>query len=195
LFSCDNSREKQLVSEAFEKYKNSVLNDKGEEAVNYVDNKTLEHYQHILDLVKAADSLELEKSTLLDKFFVIAIRHTTEKEILLKMTGKDLFVHAINKGMVGKESVVNATIGDVEISKDFAVGEFQSGGKNTGVKMHFHKQSNVWKVDLTSLFSFSNIAFEKMIKETGMSENVFLLRVLEEVYEKEADASVWNAIN
>ena len=195
FISCESSHEKELVNASFENYKNSILNDKGEESIKYVDKRTLKHYAHILELVKTADSLTLEASTLLDKFFVLAVRHTTEKDLLLKMTGDELFIYAIKNGMVGKESVVDASMGDIEIDNDFAVGEFQSKGKNTGLKLHFYKEAGAWKADLTSLFAFSNVGFKKMITESGLAENECLLQILENAYEKQPTNNLWIPIN
>jgi hypothetical protein len=180
---------------AFESYKSSILNDKGDEAINYVDTRTIKYYDKLLELIKTADSLAIEQSSILDKYMILAIRHTVEKEKLLKMTGRELFIHAIKSGMVGKDGVMKGSIGEVTINNDFAEGQFLSDGQPTNMNLHFYKENNTWKIDLTSIFTKSTVGFKKMIDNTGYSENEALFRILENLYGKKPNQDIWKPIN
>lgn len=46
------NNEENSVRNAFDSYKTAILNDKGEEAVNYVDSRTIQYYTDMLDLAK-----------------------------------------------------------------------------------------------------------------------------------------------
>ena len=50
--------EEKLVKKSFDNYKTSILNDKGEKAVKYIDSRTIKYYSEILELVKTADSVK-----------------------------------------------------------------------------------------------------------------------------------------
>ncbi|HOX83192.1 MAG TPA: hypothetical protein PLJ60_19740 [Chryseolinea sp.] len=186
--------EEKLVRKSFDSYKSAILNDKGEEAVKYVDSRTIKYYSDILELVKTADSTEVETLSILDKLMVFSIRHRTPREDVLSFDGEALLVYAIKNGMVGKNSVANNSIGDVTIDNSFAKGQFIANGNKAPLYFHFYKESEQWKIDLTSLFPISTTAFKKMADESGKNENEFLFSVLEIITNKKPGSQIWNPV-
>jgi len=184
----------KLVRAAFDSYKSSILNDKGEEALKYVDSRTVKYYGDILDLVKNADAEKIEQLSILDKLMVFSIRHRASKEEILSFDGKGLLVYAIKKGMVAKNSVANNSIGEVVIDGDFAKGKFVANGKETPLYFHFYKEENQWKVDLTSLFPVANAAVKKMADDSGQGESEYILSLLEMMTGKKPAEEIWNPI-
>jgi hypothetical protein len=187
--------DEELVREAFENYKSSILNNNGNEAVKYVDSRTIEYYSHILDLVKNADSAKVESLPFLDRLLVLSIRHRTSKENILSLDGKGLLILAIENGMVGKSSVENNSIGKVTIDDSFARGQFVFNGQEEQIYFDFYKEDGQWKLDLTSLFPLSAQVLEQLIYEDGQDENEFLFTFLEMVTGKKPGAEIWQPVN
>lgn len=171
--------EENLVRKSFTGYKTAILDDKGEEAVAFVDSRTVAYYGKMLNLVRTADSITVSELPLLDKFMVLAIRHRMDAEELQSTDGKGLLVKAIRNGMVGKSSVANVSVGDVTVEGDFAKGQLMANGKKAPFSFHFYKEENSWKIDLTSLFPMTATMFQNMLDESDMEENEFLLHLLE----------------
>jgi len=195
LSSCSGQKkEAKLVRESFDNYKYAILNDKGEEAVKYVDSRTISYYSEMLNNTKNGDSLILNSLGLVDKFMVLAIRHRTPKEKILSFNGEDLLVYAVKEGMVGKNSVANNAIGDVEIDGDFAKGQLVSNVEEYPFYFHFYKENGAWKIDLTSSLSFGTLAFKKMIEESGVEENEYLFILLEMLNGKKPGNEIWQPI-
>jgi hypothetical protein len=194
--SCDGQEdEAKLVKEAFDNYKSAILNDKGDEAVKYVDSRTIKYYQQIVDLVKNADSAEVVSLPLIDKLMVFSIRHRTSKEEILSFDGKGLLVYAIKSGMVGKNSVANNSIGEVSVDNNFAKGQFIANGQKAPFYFHFYKEDSKWKIDLTSIFSVSNMAVKKMIEESEQDENEFFFSLLENLTGEYPGKEIWKKVN
>ncbi|AFU70546.1 hypothetical protein P700755_003981 [Psychroflexus torquis ATCC 700755] len=187
-------KEEKLVRESFNSYKTSILNDKGEKAVDFVDSKTISYYNEILETTKKADSLTVNSLGILDKLMVISIRYRTSKRDILSFNGKELLIYAIKEGMVGKNSVMNTEIGDVEIDGNFAKGQLISKGQKTPFYFHFYKESNIWKIDLTSIFPEGAMAFKKMIEDNGEEENQYLIQLLEMITGKKPVNEIWKPI-
>jgi hypothetical protein len=187
--------QEELVQEAYNNYKSAILNDKGEEAVNYVDSRTIKYYGDILETVKSADKARINSLSLLDKLMVLIIRHKVPKEDILSFDGKQLLIFAIKNGMVGKSSVSNNSIGEVIIDKEFAKGQYISNGKTTNVSLHFYKEEGQWKIDLTSIFGIANLAFKQMIDKSGEDEDVVIFSVLESMTGKKPTEEIWQPIN
>jgi hypothetical protein len=193
-FCYGQKEEEQLIRETFENYKSAILQDKGNKAVNFVDSRTIEYYSKILDLVKNADSAQVDALPILDKLMVFSVRHRTPKADILKFDGKELLVYAIKNGMVGKNSVVNTYIGEISISNDFAKGQLLSNGESSPIFFHFYKESGDWKIDLTSVFPISTIAFRKMLENNGQNENDYLFLMLEMLTDKKPGQEIWEKV-
>ena len=48
-------KEEKLVKKAFDNYKYAILNDEGENAVQFLDSRTIQYYEKMLELVKTGD--------------------------------------------------------------------------------------------------------------------------------------------
>ena len=182
------------IKQCFANYKSSILNNKGEEAVEYVDSRTIKYYQNILDKTKMADSTEINSMNIMDKFMVFSIRHRTAKEDILKFDGKQLLVYAIQEGMVGKNSVANNEIGDVEVDENFGKGQLIANGTPAPMYFHFYKEEGNWKIDLTSIFPVATQAFQKMAEESGEEENEYLFMLLEMITGNKPTNEIWKTI-
>lgn len=191
---CAQSPDAELVVESFETYKNAILNDKGELAADHVDSRTMQYYTSILEKIRTADSSVVKALGIIDKITLLSVRHRAPKEELLTFDGRGLFVFAIEAGMVGKNSVMKNTLGDVTINGEFAKAVFLSSGRETPFYFHFYKEDSKWKIDLTSLFPMGATALNKIIEDSGEDENDFILYLLEMVSGTEPEPSIWHPI-
>lgn len=187
-------KEQKLIKTAFKNYKSAILNDKGEEAINYVDSRTIAYYSDILELVKNADSIQINSLSFLDKVMVFSIRHRVKKEDILSFDGKSLFIYAIKSGMIGKESILNSSIGEVKLLNDFGKGQFLLNEQETPLYFHFYKESGKWKIDLTSIFPFSNIAFKQLVAESGQNETDYIFSLLEILTGNKPGSEIWEKV-
>jgi hypothetical protein len=187
-------REEELVKKAFDNYKSAILNDNAEEALRNVDSRTVYYYTQILNQVKNSDSLGINSMSVIDKITILSIRARATREEILNMQGSELFIYAIKNGMVGKNSVINNSVGDISIDSSFAKGQLLVKGNKTPLYFHFYKEQNTWRLDITSLFQASNGAFKAMIEESGESENDYLFTILEALTGKRPNSNIWNPI-
>lgn len=194
-FCFAQTKEENLVRESFNNYKSSILNDKGEEAVRFVDSRTVGYYSEILELVKNAESSQVATLSLLDKLMVFTIRHRASREDIMSFDGKGLLVYAINSGMVGKNSVSNNSVGEVTVNQHFAKGQFIANGQKAPFFFHFYKEDGQWKLDLTALFPVSGMALKKMVEDSGLSESEYIFSLLEVLTGRKPGQEIWRGIN
>lgn len=195
LVTIAKNDDQKLVQKAFELYKAALHDENGEEAIKYLDKTTLDYYTTILELSKNADSLTVEKQTILDKLMIFSVRHRVPKEELLKFDGRSFLVYSIKTGMIGKSSIANASIGKVQVKKGItAEGQFLVYGEKTPFKFLFNKEDGVWKIDITSLFPVSNKQFQKMADESGKGLNEYLFSLLEMLTNKKPDNGIWEKV-
>jgi len=194
-FVYGQKNEIEKVRKSFENYQKAILNENGEEAVKYVDSVTVKYYADMLYLVRTADSAQVETLSILDKLMVFSIRHRTSRENIISFDGKSLLVYAIKSGMIGKNSVSKSLIGEVTIESNLAKGQFVTNGQKTPYFFNFHKEEGEWKLDITSLFSITTMAFTKMAENSGESQNDFLFSMLELSTGKKPDNNIWKPVN
>jgi len=185
----------QKVRDCFAGYKSAILNDKGGEAVEFVDSRTIKYYADILEKTKNADSTAINELNIMDKLMVFSVRHRTSKEDILSFDGKQLLVYAIKEGMVGKGSVANTEIGDVSIDEQFAKGQFVTNGTPAPIHFHFYEEDGAWKIDLTSIFPAAIPGFQQMVDESGEDENEYLFMLLEMITSNKPNENIWQPIN
>ncbi len=165
---------KIAVMATFDGYKQAILQDKGAEAATYVSQRTFDYYQQMADFSRHADSLQVDSLPVMDKMMVLLLRARTPKKDLLAMDGRAIFIYAIEQGMVGKNSVASNEVYRVMYEEDFARGDMKVRGQVVPLAMHFYRESDTWKLDLTSLFPTTTLAFNKLISDSGRTENEYL---------------------
>lgn len=162
------------IRTCFEAYRNSILNDQGEAATKYVSTRTIQFYDSMAFLARTADSLLVDSLSIIDKLTVLSLRARTPNELLFSYEGREVFVFAINSGMVGKDDVRNNDVGKVYLDSTFARAMMEVNGVEAPFAMHFHLEEGEWKMDITSLFPITNTALGKVISDSEMTENQFL---------------------
>ena len=195
FFSCaQTNKEAKNVRDCFNGYKNAILNDKSDAAYSYIDNRTKKYYTEIAQKTRDYDSLALSYISLIDKITILSVRQKAEKEELLNFNGETIFKFAIDNGMVGKNSVVGNTIGSVAVENDFARGQFINDGKPTEIYYHFYKESEKWKIDLTSIFNVAEQAIKAQLKQSGLEESTFIELLLSMVADKPLKEDLWHPV-
>lgn len=162
------------INACFEAYRHSILTDQGEAATRYISTRTIQFYDSMAHVARTADSLLVDSLPLIDKLTVLTLRARTPNELLLSYEGQEVFVFAINSGMVGKDDVRNHDLGKIYLDETFARAMMVINGEEAPIAMHFHLEEGEWKMDLTSLFPITNTALEGIIEDSGMTENEFL---------------------
>jgi hypothetical protein len=186
--------ETELVKKCFTDYKGSILEGRGKAALQLVDTRTKQYYGRELDLALSGDSSTVSNLTIIDKLTVFMVRHRIPAKELMNMTGDDFFAYAVDQGMVGKNSVITTEIGDVVVQGNFARGEIVNNGKKSPLFFHFQKESNSWKIDLTSLFPAVNMAMSKMLRDEEMTDEEYIFQALEALTGKKVGLNIWKPL-
>jgi len=185
----------QAIRSCFAGYKAAILEGDGKAAAGHVTASTIAYYQKMLGLVLSAPAEETKKLPLVDRMTVLLVRSRIEAELLHTMDGRKLFVHAVDIGMVGKNSVIRVDLGEVVVSGAHATGEHINAGKPSGIQWRFHHENGAWRMDILSAMPMATLAFQKVIQESGMTEDEFILTVIEMFSGREPTDDVWEPVS
>jgi hypothetical protein len=182
------------VRGAFDNYKSSILNQDGSKAVKYVSNSTIEYYGKIMKATLTGKEEEVRNLSTIDKMMVILLRHRIEVKVLSKMTAEKLFVHSVDKGWIGKDSVINSDIGEITESNNNATAVFINYGKKTPLKYQFVKEQEQWKLDLTAVMPISDQAFQQVIESSDLDEDEYIFKILESISGEKLSEDIWQPL-
>jgi len=188
--------EKKLVKEVYSNYKTAILNDRGKEAIKYLDNATLEYYGYIAEQSLEADKAVLDSMNIIDKIMILTIRARATKDEILSFDKESILIYAIDNGMVGKGTIQNRIIDNIIINNDNATASiFVNEEISPNGNHYFKKENGMWKINLTNLTKSGIEFFEKNIEESGLDTYDFLFLIFEKAMGIKLDDSIFNPIN
>ncbi len=184
----------EAIQEVFNNYKAAIMADQETKAIEYMDTRTLDYYKNILHLVIYADSLTLDAQPLLDKFTVLNIRHIATKKQILAFDDKSIIAFTIKNGMMGKNTLENFTLGKITVKDKTAKAQLIENGKKSEKFYNFYSDGTQWKIDYTSIFPAEEKETADLIKNSGKTDNEFMIGILEIMSEKKVSPNIWKNI-
>jgi|GEM_PF-1970990 hypothetical protein len=182
----------EAVRKSFEAYAAAIVNDKGEDAAECVDQQTIKWYGDIRKWALTATREELAKLGLFNRLQAMLVRHRVPRAELEKMDGRKLFIHAVDQGWVGKNSVAGIDIGDVSITSTFAEGTVVRNGRPTKMKFQFVIEGGKWKLKLMPIMTQAEPVLQAQLKREGLTEDEYILRVLEATTGRKPLPDAWD---
>jgi hypothetical protein len=180
---CGESRDQAEIRGSFDGYYKAIHAADGEAAAAVVDNATIQYYDRMLGLALRGARQEVGRLSMLDRMMVFTIRHRVPLATAQRMTGKDLFIHGVRQGWIGKDAGKDIKLGEISISGTTAEAAIESNGQRAPFKWTFHKEGGAWKMDLTSIMPAGNRALSSLAARGGMDEDELILKSLELVSE------------
>lgn len=168
------------VHESFEQYRTAILAGDDEEAVQYLNQSSIKYYDDMLKDALYLKESEFEERTILDKFMILRLRMNFSAKELKKMNGRELIVYSIQKGWIGKSSVINIELSEEsKIKGDWATIEVMKNGQGSGLHFIFQKENDIWKFDIQEILKIANMSLAYLIKQSDYTEKEFIEMVLE----------------
>ena len=183
------------IHECFDAYEKAVLNQDGTAAVKCVNASTLDYYQRMRDLALTGDAQTVQRLSIFDKVIVLQMRLRVPKGTLQGMTRESAFAYGIEKGWTDKSGVKQNSLGQVQVTGPDATGVHVFRGQPTEVRWKFQFENGEWKIDLFKFQAGVGAkVFEQMARQSGKSENAYVLELLEAVTGKRIDQTVWQPL-
>ena len=176
---------------AFLAYQQAVLADRGAAAADLVTESTLAYFGDMQQLALYADAAAVRNQSLVNQFQILAFRHRIAPAKLKRMSSRELFELAVDRGWVGKNALGALGPGEVSITGDTATVEILGDGEPTGFSHRFYRENGQWKLDLVPALALGNEAFKVIAQQQGITEEAVILMLLESVSGKPVPKSIW----
>ena len=172
-------------------YKQAVLGDRGAAAAGLVTKSTIAYFGDMQRLALYADAAAVRKQSLVNQFQILTFRHRIAPAELKRLSPRELFELAVDRGWVGKNALGALGPGEVSITGDTATVEILGDGEPTGFSHRFHRENGQWKLDLVPALALGNEAFKVIAQQQGITEEAMILMLLESVSGKPVPKSIW----
>lgn len=172
-----------------------MLDEDGERAVPFLDRSTIDYYQRLRDHAMRTSRDELQQLRTIDLMTVLLVRHEMTREEVEAMDGRALIVHGVDRGWIGREGVINLSVGEVTVSGDAATAKILVRGKPTPLRYQFRKEDGSWRLDLHAYMPVAETAFQSLIEESGEESDAFVLRLIAITSGRKADDDIWQPLD
>lgn len=183
--------EKKLIKNAFEAYKKAALNGNWRDAADYLDGKTKRFYGSMLDKVKSAEPVFLQKQPTLHKLIVFATRLTATKEEILSFDQSSFIAYCDKIGLTQAKFIKDCTLGKIYVSPDYASGELVTRDKTNSYPVYFHNDKGHWRLDLASMLTTKVLGLGDSEDIKKMGEDLYLIWALNKLGIKVAGLEMW----
>jgi len=186
-------QEAAAVRDSFLGYKSAILTGDGETAAELVTERTHALYRGFADSALTLDKPGLDALHVMDRMSVMQLRHQLNRRQLESMSGEEIVAYAVDHGWIGKDGAARLQVGDFTVDGDFATAPILGGdGKETLLRMRFAREGGVWRLDLVEMMALTRVAIAQAIRQTGMSEDAFILVFLEAASGRKPDPDIWS---
>jgi len=185
--------EAAAVRDSFLFYKTAILTGDGETAAELVTQRTHALYRGFADSALTLDKPGLDALHVMDRISVMQLRHQMTRRQLESMSGEEIVAYAVDNGWIGKDGAARLQVGDFTVDGSFATAPILGAdGKETLLRMRFAREDGVWRLDLVEMMALTRVAIAQAIRQTGLSEDEFILFALEATSGRRPGPEIWN---
>ncbi len=185
--------QQEEVSATFEAYQAALQATDGEKAAGIVTQGSRDLYRHYANQALTLDHAALNRVHIADRLTIMLLRHSLERERLMQMSGGEIIAYAVEQGWISKEGTAGIRLGNYQVAGEMATGTLlRTDGSETDFTVEFLKEDGDWHLNLKQMLEFARIGIEYAVQQAGMSEDEFILTLLEYSTGRRPDPGIWN---
>ena len=192
------SSDEEAVRAVIQDYKQALMDGEGGTAARLVDQGTLDYFQSIQELALSGSEEQVRARSFVDRLLVVTMRHELEREVLVTMDLEDLLRHAVDAGWIGKASIAQLGIGEVEVTGDEATGVALTRGQipptvdgEVALSYSFTREDGEWKFRFSSLVTSLNSIITQFAAQLGTNEDDLIFTLVQAISGRQVLPEIW----
>lgn len=176
----EEAKDQEEIIKVFEDYKSAVLADNGPKAAKFVSSEIFQYFDKMKFAALNYDREKLQSElTVADQITVLRLRKELPAKKIKKLSGKALFINAINQQWLDKEYLPKVSLVNISAKNGVALADHMVDGYNTGAKVRFIYENRGWKFDPYALLAGSEVAFERGLPKDLEQRNQVITAAIE----------------
>lgn len=185
----------EAVKDSFLNYQAAILAADGKEAASAVTQGSRDRYRLYADQALTLDRQGLNQLHTADRVTVMLLRHSLDRRQLKSMTGGEIIAYAVDQGWIDKDSASRIRLGDFAVKDDFASAALLgNGGEVSPFRLEFLREDGEWRLDLAEMLKIARFGIDYAVQQSGMSEDEFVLFVLEYSSGRKPGPEIWSPL-
>lgn len=181
------------VRETFLTYKTAVILSDGAGAAEVVSSGSHDHFRSLAEQALTFDRSALLQVELTERLYTLLLRVTLKPTDLDGMSGSELVAFTIDRGWIGRNGAPRLEIGTSVIEGDSASAAIlRPDGEESPYDLQFVRQQGEWRLDLVALMELIHVAFQNEQKNSGLSEDEFVMRMIEHGTNQTVGPEIWD---
>ena len=193
LTSCGETDPPEVtaVKETWENVKKATLEKDGALAAENFSVEMIGYYGELRDQALTADREALLQMPVMRRLAVLGMRLRLSTEELEAMSGKDLFVRALEEGWI-KFHLQGDGLAELKVNDGHITALTTMGGKPTTLRVHFLEEDGEWRFDYTPNMAAAAGMLEQMGRSSELSEEEFAAQMIKNSTKLDLKESDWN---
>lgn len=180
------------VRAAFETYRRALVARDGVTAVEAVTAGTVAFFDECRRAALSMPRAQLESRDVIFRYTVFELRSRPDAARLRDMSGRDVFVRAVQEGQVGA-NIASFRVGAVEVSGDAATVELRASGGSMPITLR--REGSTWRLDIVELVRRSSVALGRMAANLASGdENAGIFRLLQMTTQRPTTETLWSPV-
>lgn len=176
------------ILKCFEKYQQALFKKDYANLKQLVNKETFRYFDNLINIAIYGNKNQiLVQPLLIDKIYILIIRHLIPLNDLLCMNGEDFFILGIKENYINS-NLNNIKIKQIEVENIKAIADIQFEDQATDMKIIFKKEKKEWKIDVSSILAFLNKTYINLIEQYDIDEPYFLEIIINSITGVEIDS-------
>lgn len=181
--------------EVFEGYKAALISQDAQKAVSLLSESTINSYGRDIEAARYSSKEELQELSLQRRFTVLVYRLLVPVELMKDMDGKGILMYAMENNLMGSlGSIADMSARGFSAGGKLATASVYIDGQELPFLLSFWLEDDQWTFDLMPFLNYGETAFDNMAGNSGMSEDEFLIQLLEGSLGIAVDESIWQPL-
>ncbi len=192
LAGCDKTSAELKAADASSN--RAIDNRDGKKYAEHLSKGSFERLTKLISLARTATAKQTKALQMADKYDVLLIRATVEPERLRKMNAQEYIVRGVEDGEIWSTRGFKRVKYSVDAKRTQGSITYRPLFTKETFTLHWVKEDGAWKEDwVTSAADFSRWG-RAAAKEENVSEDDFVLFLLDEWMGIEATEEIWNPV-
>lgn len=185
-------QEKQAIIEAFQLYKNALINQNGAAASTMLTKDAIQIYEYYRQAALAGTREEILQIPLVHQAAILVLRGKIPGDQLINMTGRDVYAIAISSGLIAHKWTESIDVLNIELPNQRTAILTIGVKDQPGTKMLAVKEGSQWKFSIREILMQSNATIEALLAKQNTNPEEYLKSVVESQVGPNSYQQIWN---